>query len=88
MKKPIKIILFILWILVGSVLATRFWLTHPELFPDFPKPAAYFLIDLFGAQGPEEIADLEILTGMVVSMPTLCILTLACLKLFKMLRNG
>ena len=64
MSKGTQIALAGLWILVSSALLTRLWLAHPELFPTFPTPLAEYLVNVYGAQNAEEVADLEILVGL------------------------
>jgi hypothetical protein len=69
MKRTAQAIALVLLIVVASVLLTRLWLTHPEIFPEFPKPIAEYLATLYGAQNAEDIADLEILVGLSMSVP-------------------
>jgi hypothetical protein len=67
-KKSVRISLVGLWLLVSSVVLTRLWLTHPDIFPAFHKPLAEYLITLYGAQNAEEVADLEIVLGLCLSL--------------------
>ena len=68
MSKPIQISLACLWILISSALFARLWLAHPELFPAFPTTLAEYLVNLYGAQNAEEVADLEILVGLCLAL--------------------
>ena len=76
MSKAIQISLAGLWILVSSALLTRLWLTHPGLFPTFSTPLAEYLVNLYGAQNAEEVADLEILVGLFISLLIVSMLSL------------
>jgi len=79
MKRPTQAVALIFWIVIASVLLTRLWLIHPEMFPEFPKPIAEYLATLYGAQNAEDVADLEILVGLSMSVPIVSAFTfLAC----------
>ncbi len=76
MSKAIQISLAGLWILVSSALLTRLWLAHSEIFPTFPKPLAEYLVNLYGTQNAEGVADLEIFVGLCISLLIVSVLTL------------
>lgn len=82
MKKRTLIAALALWTVVASVILTRLWITHPDLFPEFPKPIAEYLARLFGAQNAEQIADLEILIGMSISVPVVLSVTFIAWRVF------
>lgn len=73
MKRWARALALILWVVVVSSLLTRFWILHPDLFPDFPKSVAEYLVELYGARNAEQIADLEILLGLLISIPIVCL---------------
>ena len=68
MKKAVKISIFSLATIIFTGLLTRLWLTKPDLFPAFPKFAAEYLVKLYGAQNAEEVANLELLLGLSLSL--------------------
>lgn len=76
MKKSCRAAIAGIWIAGAAIFLTRLWLTRPEMFPDFPKPVAEYLVRLYGAGNAEEIADLEILIGLILSVPFVAALTL------------
>lgn len=67
MKRAARFALLFISVLASSVLLTRLWLTRPDLFPEFPKPLAEYLVHIYGAQDAEQVADLELLVGLVLS---------------------
>ena len=75
MKQPAKAVIFILWISIASMLLTRLWIIHPEIFLEFPKPFSEYLAVLYGVRGAEDIADLEILVGLSMSAPIVSVIT-------------
>lgn len=77
MKKALRGILFGLWLIVTSVLLTRWWLTSPgsEFIPDFPDAFWLWLSKLFGVEGAESMADLTILVGFILSLIVVSALT-------------
>jgi hypothetical protein len=85
MKRPILAVALVLWIVAASLLLTRFWLIHHEMFPEFPRPIADYLVLLYGAQNAEEVGDLEILIGLSMSVPIVSAFTfLVCIIWRKM----
>lgn len=83
MTRILKYAGFILWILVASVLLTRFWLMHSEIFPQVPASLAEFLVRAYGAQNAEQVADLEILIGLSVSIFAVSLITLLTVWIVK-----
>lgn len=75
MKRTVQAVALALWVIVASGLLTRLWLIHPEMFPEFPKAVAEYLAALYGAQNAEDIADLEILLGLLISLPIVSVFT-------------
>lgn len=76
MKKAASYLLAILGVFVSAGLLARLWLTRPEIFPAFPKPLAEYLVTLYGAQNAEEIADLELVVALCLSLVIVSGLTL------------
>ncbi len=68
--------LTILGVLVSAGLLARLWLTQPEIFPAFPKPLAEYLVTLYDAQNAEEVADLELVVALCLSLLIASALTL------------
>lgn len=86
MKRPARTTALVLWIVTVSVLLTRLWLIHPDMFPEFPKPIAEYLAALYGAQNAEDIADLEILIGLSMSVPIVSAITLLACFIWQKMR--
>lgn len=76
MKKAARYLLVLLSVLVSAGLLARLWLTRPEIFPAFPKPLAEYLVTLYGAQNAEEVADLELVVALCLSLLIASALTL------------
>lgn len=68
--KALCIILLGLWVVFASGFLTRFWMSNPDKFPDFPEPLAIWLVTSSGL--PK--GDVAILFGLGVSfvIVTLC----------------
>jgi hypothetical protein len=80
-RKAITITGFVAWVLFVSVLLTRLWLAHPDVFPSIPIPIAEYLVRAYGAQNAEDVADLEILIGLSISIPVTALVSWASLRL-------
>jgi hypothetical protein len=88
MKRPAKAVLIALWVVIASVLLTRLWIAHPEIFPEFPKPLSEYLASMYGAQNAEDIADLEVLVGLLMSVPTVSVITYSLLIAWRKYRHA
>ena len=76
MKKTFGFSLIGLWVLFATGFLARWWLTHPDAIPRFPKPFWIWLIDLYGSQNGEELADLEMWVALSLSFVIVALLTL------------
>lgn len=76
MKKAFRYSLVGLWILFSTGYLTRWWLTHPDVMPRLPESFWVSLIQLYGSQNCEELADLELLVGLVMFFIIVTLLTL------------
>jgi hypothetical protein len=83
MSKPLRLGVKFVASLLFVLLFTRLWLTKPYLFPQIPESIAKQLVELYGAQNAEQVADLEIIIGLIGSF----IVLLALLILAKVARN-
>ncbi|MFV0663920.1 hypothetical protein [Denitromonas sp.] len=79
MKRLLRIAAILVWIALASVVLTRLWFAYPDFFPTLPAPWVDFLLDAYGAENAEDVADLEILIGLAVSVPVVSLLTVAAL---------
>ena len=84
MNKTLKATLLTFWVLGASIVLTRFWLTRPDLFPQFPQPLAEKLVTLYGAENAEQVADLELLIGFGISIPLIIALTYIGLRVLRL----
>ena len=84
-KKILRISFTGLWIVVASVLLTRWWLTSPSsaFIPNFPEAFWLWLSKLGGVEGAEGMADLTILVGFILSLIIVSLLTLLGLFLWR-----
>lgn len=80
MKKPFRVLLFLVWVIAISAIITRFWLLYPDYFPSIPASFAEYLASLYGAQNAEQVADLELLIGFTISIPLVGLLSWAGLR--------
>ena len=77
MNKPLKTGAKIIASLLFVLLFTRLWLARPDLFPKIPNSISERLVVLYGAQNAEQVADLELLVGVLgASLALLTILLL------------
>lgn len=81
MRKPFRVLLFLVWVIVISAILTRFWLVYPDYFPAIPASFAEYLASLYGAQNAEQVADLELLIGFGISIPLVALLSWVGLRL-------
>lgn len=88
MSKLTKRVAMAAWILVGTLFSSHFWISNPQYFPEFPKPLAYWLVDLYGAQNQEEVADVEALTGLVFGLVFTALVTWLALAVWRRLRHA
>ena len=86
MTKPVRALAIGLWIVLASLMLTHWWLTRPDFFPPFPKPAAEFLVKLSGAENAEEVANLELLLGLAMSVPLVSALTFGAWLVWRRLK--
>ncbi|MCM2440830.1 hypothetical protein HGO34_14005 [Agrobacterium vitis] len=70
------------WIAALSLLLTRLWLSYPNVAP-LPRSLAEYLVQLYGAQNAEQVADLEILIGLAITLPTVSFLTFLMILIFR-----
>ena len=61
MKKAFRFGLFGLWLLLATGFLARWWFANPDSIPRFPSAFWVWLINLYGSQNGEELADLELL---------------------------
>ncbi|MCQ8895234.1 hypothetical protein NQT62_02125 [Limnobacter humi] len=54
-------------IFFASLLTTWYWTNYPGFLPDVPEWLGLKLVQLYGAENAEQIADLEVIVGLVVS---------------------
>ena len=76
MKKIFRYSLVGLWVLLSTGYLTRWWLTNPDVMPRLPESFWLSLIQLYGSQNGEELADLELLVGLVMFFTIVTLLTL------------
>lgn len=57
-----------LFVIPCSLVFTWIWNNYPNFFPSIPQSLALRLIELYGAENQEQVADLEIWIGFVVGM--------------------
>jgi hypothetical protein len=87
MTKLGRIAALLLCLFIASALLARIWLNYPDLFPEIPRPIAERLVHLYGAQNAEEIADLEILIGLGLSMVFISMLGLIAWMIWRRLHH-
>ncbi|MBT0961014.1 hypothetical protein [Denitromonas iodatirespirans] len=75
MKRLFLVLAVLAWIAAASVALTRLWFAYPDIFPALPGPWVSYLLDAYGAQNAEDVADLEILIGLAVSIPVVTLMT-------------
>ena len=80
MTRLLRMTAILAWIALASVALTRLWFAYPDFFPALPAPWADYLLDAYGAENAEDVADLEILIGLVVSVPVVSLITVAGLR--------
>ena len=80
MTRLLRMTAILAWIALASVALTRLWFAYPDFFPALPAPWADYLLDAYGAENAEDVADLEILIGLVVSVPVVSVVTWAGLR--------
>jgi hypothetical protein len=76
MKRALRRLSLIIWILAGTVVLARFLIIHHDLFPPFPEAWAIWLIDLYGSKDGEELADLEILVALGLALSAILTVTM------------
>ncbi len=76
-----------LWIAIGTLFSSHFWIANPQFFPEFRKPLAYWLVDLYGAQNQEEIADLEGWVGLFLGFVATSLVTWLAVKAWRCLKT-
>ncbi|NML13430.1 hypothetical protein [Azohydromonas caseinilytica] len=88
MKKGLRLGLAILWVLSATILLTRLWLANPGAFPQVPQPFALWLVELYGSQNGEELADLEMWFSLAVSFSIVTLATLLGGFIWHRIRRG
>ncbi|TCV86450.1 hypothetical protein [Sulfurirhabdus autotrophica] len=61
---------------------------RPEIFSVFPKPLAEYLVTLHGAQNAEEVADLELVVALCLSLAIVSALTLLVYFIWHRVKPG
>ena len=77
MKKGFRLGLTCLWIVSATLIITHLWLTHPDSVPRFPESFWIWLIEIYGSQNGEELANLELLVTFSISLVLVSVLTFA-----------
>ena len=90
MKKILRVALTGLWLIVASVLLTRWWRTSPSaaFIPDFPDAFWIWLSELSGVEGAESLADLGTLIVLTLSFIVVSTLTLVVWFLWRRIQNA
>jgi len=76
MKNCFRFSLVGLWGILATGFVTRLWLTHPDAVPRFPESFWLRLINLYGSQNGEVLADLELLIALILSSVVVSLFTL------------
>ena len=73
-----------------TVILSIFWLANPHRFPKPPENVAQFIIDLFGAETQESVANIEIFYVFFVSalIATAIVKLVPYKKILTSLSNG
>lgn len=87
MKKGLRFSLFGLWITISTVIVARLWLTHPDSVPRFPESFWIWLIGVYGSKNGEELADLELLVALCLSLVVMLVLSLVVRQFWVYLRK-
>jgi len=77
MKVTTKRVLLCMWIFGASLFITKLWTDHPSILPELPIAFSERLAEIYGARNAEDVADLEILLGLVFFIPVVSIVSLA-----------
>ena len=77
MIKGIRRGLLAVWVVVASLLLTRFFVTHVEYLPEVPSGAAEWLVSVTGVGCCEEVAELEAGLVLAVCLTVVTLLTWA-----------
>jgi hypothetical protein len=77
MKKGFRLGLTCLWIVSATLIITHLWLTHPDSVPRFPESFWIWLIEIYGSQNGEELANLELLVTFSISLVLVSVLSFA-----------
>lgn len=86
MSKPLQIGMKLVAGLFFVLFCTRLWLTRPNLFPQIPESISKRLVALYGAQNAEQVADLELIIGLLGSLVALLALVLLAKVVKKLLK--
>lgn len=79
MKLHLRRALVGIWVLVATIVLTRFWYRDPNSFPGFLKTLGNWLIDLIRPVDAEQSANLEFLYTAAVSFVMVSLVTLLTL---------
>ncbi len=76
MNKGLRLGLVCLWTVIATLITTRLWLMHPDSVPRFPESFWIWLIEIYGSQDGEELANLEMLVTLSISFVLVLVLTI------------
>jgi hypothetical protein len=86
MNKSLRLVVKFVAGLLFVLLFTRIWVTKPDFFPKIPDSISEQLVALYGAQNAEQVADLELLIGLLGSFLVLLALILLAKVVKKLLK--
>lgn len=88
MKKTTRRVAVAVWVAICTILSSHLLLANPQLFPEFLKPAAQWLIlDLYDAQNQEEVADIEGWIALAIGLILTSLVTWFAIKIWRRLRG-
>lgn len=67
MRKALRTLTLVLWVLVGATLLSRWWYENPEYFPRFDESFWRYLDHLFGAANVDDAQNVEFFVVVVAA---------------------
>lgn len=87
MKTRKALILQLTLIFFVSVLTTWYWTNYSSFLPDVPDWLGLKLVEWYGAENAEQVADLELIFGLVVSFAFYSVMAIVICRISRLVTD-
>jgi hypothetical protein len=83
MKNVWRNVLVGVWLVTGTFMLARYWVTHPDIGLNLPQEVWIWLVDAAGAHDAEAMADVQDVVALALAFPLIALLTFIGLRMWQ-----